>query len=258
MTQEEMFDFLLKYLFAERGEFFALPDSNSERWRLFRSLVNIREPNAISAEFLEVQDAFLQEEIKERGITDGKDLLPIIDGVSLWRGDITTLKTNAIVNAANSQMLGCFAPCHACIDNAIHTYAGVQLRLECAKIMKEQGRPEPTGKAKLTLGYNLPSKYILHTVGPIVRGAVTEQNKKELADCYRSCLDLAAQNDIRSIAFCCISTGEFHFPNEEAAVIAIKAVSDWFAERQSKIAVVFNVFTERDYDIYKRILKASI
>ena len=172
----------------------------------------------------------------------------------MWKGDITTLKCDGIVNAANSQMLGCFCPNHGCIDNAIHTYAGVQLRLECARIMGAQGREEPAGRAKITQAYNLPCSYVLHTVGPIVYGKLTEQNKTDLANCYRSCLKLAEDCGLRSIAFCCISTGEFCFPNEIAAQIAVGTVDEYKKQSGSKIKVVFNVFKEKDHAIYKRLL----
>ncbi len=172
----------------------------------------------------------------------------------LWQGDITTLPCDAIVNAANSEMLGCFGPCHGCIDNAIHTFAWVQLRLKCAEIRKKQGHREETGKAKITPGYNLPCKYILHTVGPIVRGSLTKRDCGLLASCYRSCLELAEQSGVKSIAFCCISTGEFRFPNDKAAEIAVKTVKDFKSRSHSKIKVVFNVFKELDYGIYRELL----
>ncbi len=254
MIKEANLDFLLKYLLAERREVLTLPKTFSEKWRLYRSLVNIRAPKAVSADFLSAEDELLKALIAEKGITDVNTLIPVKDGIYLWRGDITTLKADAIVNAANSGMLGCFAPCHGCIDNAIHTYAGVQLRQECAQIMQAQGNPEPTGKAKLTNGYNLPAKYILHTVGPIVSGALTEQNKKDLAGCYRSCLETAENAGIGSIAFCCISTGEFRFPNRAAAEIVIETVGDFMKNNNSAIKVIFNVFTERDESIYKELL----
>lgn len=182
MTQSERRLFLIKYLFEEREACRAsLPPMNeAEQKRVLRSLLNIREPKEPNAEFLRVQDAYLQEEIREKGITDANTLEPVEDGIYLWQGDITTLKCGAIVNAANSRLLGCFAPCHLCIDNAIHTFAGVQLRLECNRIMAEQGYPEPTSKAKLTKAYNLPSEYVLHTVGPIIGGKLTEKTKKNL------------------------------------------------------------------------------
>ena len=176
------------------------------------------------------------------------------DGLYLWQGDITTLAADAIVNAANSQMLGCFLPCHGCIDNAIHTCAGVQLRWECSEIMRRQGHEEETGKAKITKAYNLPCRHVLHTVGPIIRGAVAKADRELLASCYRSCLELAAETGLRSVAFCCISTGEFHFPNELAAKIAIQTVADWQRQNPSEIEVIFNVFKDIDYAIYRRLL----
>lgn len=248
MTKAQQLDFLIRELSPSA----AIPQSTEEKWRLFRSLVNVREPQPVSHAFLTVQDKLLQTMIAETGITNADDLQPVRDNLYLWRSDITTLKVDAIVNAANSAMLGCFVPCHACIDNAIHTYAGVQLRLECADIMREQGRQEPTGSAKITAAYNLPSKYILHTVGPIVCGALQEQDKQS---CYRSCLELAEQNGIESIAFCCISTGEFHFPNEQAAAIAVDTVSAYLKASVHIKKVIFNVFTERDERIYNELLR---
>ena len=198
MTQDERLDYLLRCLLAEQGGYtdIRMPDSITEKRRLLRSLMNVRPPAPVSAEFLVVQDAYLQERLAERGITRMGDLKPAQPGLYLWQGDITTLRVDAIVNAANSQLMGCFVPCHGCIDNAIHTYAGVQLRMECAGIMRQQGHEEETGRAKITKAYNLPCRYVLHTVGPIVHGAVTEHDIKLLADCYRSCLDLAAEKKI--------------------------------------------------------------
>lgn len=257
MTQEERLDYLLKYLLSERKEYadIRVPDKLSEKRRLLRSLMNVRPPAPIREDFLKVQDAYLTKRHAERGITKLEELSQVQHGLYLWQGDITTLCVDAIVNAANSQMLGCFVPCHGCIDNAIHTYAGVQLRLECAEIMHRQGHEEETGQAKLTKAYNLPCRYVLHTVGPIIHGTVTEQDKKLMADCYRSCLDLAAENGLHSIAFCCISTGEFHFPNELAAEIAIQTVSEWQQKHPDRIEVIFNVFKDSDYEIYKRLLR---
>lgn len=175
-------------------------------------------------------------------------------GLYLWQGDITTLAVDAIVNAANSGMTGCYIPCHGCIDNAIHTYAGVQLRLECARIMAGQRGEEPVGQAKITKAYNLPCRYVLHTVGPMIEGTVTKTDREQLSGCYRSCLDLAAANGLHSVAFCCISTGEFHFPNELAAQIAIETVQDWQQRNPDKIEVIFNVFKDSDRELYKRLL----
>lgn len=254
--QIQLLDYLIRYLLDEdkRYKGFILPDRFDEKLRILRSMMNVRMPKPIGNDFLCAQDELLQSLIAEKGISDTADLKPVKDGLYLWRGDITTLKVDAIVNAANSGMLGCFEPCHSCIDNAIHSYAGVQLRLTCADIMERQGEPEATGKVKITSAYNLPSKYILHTVGPIVSGKVTDEDRRLLVNCYRSCLELAERNEVNSIAFCCISTGVFHFPNEEAAEIAVKTVSDFLINSSQIKKVVFNVFTERDEQIYKRLL----
>lgn len=255
-SKTKALDRMIEILCAERGEKVSeLPEE--DQFGYFRALVNVRMPKAVSKEFLDLQDAYLQEALRDRGITDIADLKPIAPDLYLWKGDITTLKCDGIVNAANSQMLGCFCPNHYCIDNAIHTFAGVQLRLACAELMKAQGREEETGQAKITSAYNLPSKYVLHTVGPIVCGPLTEKHESELADCYRSCLELADKNGLQSLAFCCISTGEFHFPNERAAEIAVHTVTDYKRQRKSKIKVIFNVFKEVDHDVYARLLKAN-
>ena len=257
MTQDERLDHLLRCLLAERRGYadIRVPDDLSEKRKLLRSLMNVRPPVPASAEFLEIQDAYLTERLAKRGITRLEDLKPVQPGLYLWQGDITTLAADAIVNAANRQMLGCFVPCHGCIDNAIHTYAGVQLRLECAGIMERQGHEEETGHAKITKAYNLPCRFILHTVGPIIYGSVSEADRKLLADCYRSCLDLAAEHGLRSVAFCCISTGEFHFPNELAAQIAIQTVTDWQRQNPNQMEVIFNVFKDSDREIYERLLR---
>ena len=257
MTQDERLDRMLWYLLSERAETrgLALPADPGEKRRLWRSLVNVRPPELIDGAYLRTEDAYLQEELRRKGVTRLDDLTPVQPGLYLWQGDITTLAADAIVNAANSRMLGCFVPCHGCIDNAIHTYAGVQLRLECAGIMRRQGHEEETGRAKITRAYNLPCRYVLHTVGPIVRGAVTPRDRALLASCYRSCLDLAARHGCRSVAFCCISTGEFHFPNELAAQIAIQTVRAWQRQNPDKIEVIFNVFKDSDREIYRRLLR---
>ena len=247
-------DRLIEMLCAERGEKVAKLNA-IEKPRLFRALVNVRMPNEASKEFLQIQDEYLQEQLRLKGITDITDLTPIAPDIYLWQGDITTLKCDAIVNAANSRMLGCFCPNHGCIDNAIHTFAGVQLRQECAGIMEAQGKEEGTGQAKITKAYNLPCKYVLHTVGPIVYGELTKTHEKLLADCYRSCLALADKNGLQSVAFCCISTGEFRFPNERAAEIAVQTVAEYKRLTQSEIKVIFNVFKDYDYVIYSRLLK---
>lgn len=252
MIQEERQIYLLQKLIDEHPQYndIKIPQDTAEQKQLLRALLNIRMPKNIIEDFLTVQDDYLQEEIATKGITGIADLSPISDGIYLWQGDITTLSCDAIVNAANSGMTGCYAPCHGCIDNAIHTYAGVQLRLECARQMLEQGHEEETGKAKITPAYNLPCKYVLHTVGPVISGRVTKADRQLLASCYRSCLELAEQNGIKSIAFCCISTGEFHFPNDLAAEIAVKTVKQY----QCDMEVIFNVFRDIDYKIYRGLL----
>lgn len=259
MTQNEKRLFLIKYLINENSKYsnIVIPEDIEEQKNLLRSLFNVRMPNKVSNEFLEIQNSYLQEEIKRKGITDIRDIKPIRNGIYVWQGDITTLKCDAIVNAANSQMLGCFYPCHSCIDNAIHTFSGVQLRLECAKIMKLQNRGEETGKAKITPAFNLPCKYILHTVGPIIRGKLCKKDEELLTSCYRSCLELADKYELNSIAFCCISTGEFHFPNDRAGEIAVNTVKDYKSETNSNIEVIFNVFKEVDYEIYRRLLEEN-
>ena len=256
-TQQQRLDFLIRCLLNEKEEYrdIEVPADKREKQRLLRSLMNVRPPVPASDEFLKVQDAYLQERLEERGVTKLEDLTPVQPGLYLWQGDITTLAVDAIVNAANSQMLGCFVPCHGCIDNAIHTYAGVQLRLECAKLMTAQGKEEPTGKAKITKAYNLPCRYVLHTVGPIIYGAVTKTDQELLTGCYRSCLDLATAHGLRSVAFCCISTGEFHFPGKLAAEISIQTVKTWQQQNPNQIEVIFNVFKDSDYKIYKRLLR---
>lgn len=256
MTQNKRLDYLLRYLLAEHKEYadIRVPNDLSEKRKLLRGLMNVRPPLPVSAEFLAVQDAYLQERLAERGITRLENLTPVRPGEYLWQGDITTLNADAIVNAANSQMMGCFVPCHGCIDNAIHTYAGIKLRLECAKFMVAQGKEEPAGKAKITKAYNLPCRYVLHTVGPIIYGAVTKADRELLAGCYRSCLELATECGLHSVAFCCISTGEFHFPAELAAEIAIGTVREWQQQNPDKIEVIFNVFKDSDHEIYQRLL----
>lgn len=259
MNQTERRLFLIKKLLLEQSRYhdMGIPEEEPEQKRLLRSLLNIRMPEPVSDEFLAVQDAYLQEELRCKGITELSSLSPVQEGIYLWQGDITTLRCDAIVNAANSQMLGCFCPNHGCIDNAIHTFAGVQLRLACAELMKQQGHEEQTGEAKITPAFNLPCNYVIHTVGPIVQGWLTKKDKELLASCYRSCLELADQNDLKNIAFCCISTGEFHFPNDKAAQIAIQTVKDYKAQTHSEIEVIFNVFKETDYNIYRELLGAN-
>ena len=245
---------LIAYLLSERPEWndLTIPAKESEQFRLYRSLVNIRPAEKASAEYLKAEDEFLQKLTAQKGITDIADLQPVEKNIYLWKGDITTLQCGAIVNAANSGMTGCYRPCHNCIDNCIHTFAGVRLRLKCAEIMKAQGHEEPTGTAKITPAYNLPCDYVIHTVGPIVQGRLTEKHCELLKSCYQSCLELAILNGIKNIAFCCISTGVFGFPQDKAAEIAVQTVREFL--KTHEIEVIFNVFTEKDFDIYKRLL----
>lgn len=259
MNQEERRRFLIEELLRERPSCRRqeIPADTDRQKVLLRSLMNVRHPGAISQRFLEVQDAYLQGELAAKKITRLSELSPLQNGIYLWRGDITTLDCGAIVNAANSGMTGCYQPCHNCIDNCIHTFAGVQLRLKCAEIMEQQGYEEPTGQAKITPAYNLPCDYVIHTVGPIVRGELTRQHCELLKSCYRSCLELADENNVGSIAFCCISTGIFMFPNDRAAEIAVQTVQEYKAETGSEIEVVFNVFKEQDERIYRKLLSAD-
>lgn len=268
MTQAERLTFLIKYLMNENKalksfhgmNFFHIPVEENARKHLLRALMNIRPPEPVTKEFLNIQDEYLQEENIEKGIVSLEDIPFVNPGIYLWQGDITRLSVDAIVNAANSAMLGCFVPCHGCIDNAIHSAAGIELRLECSRIMKEnhsmkkQKIEEPAGKAKITKAYNLPCRYVLHTVGPIIYGEVTQRDCDLLSDCYHSCLELAAEYQLKSIAFCCISTGEFHFPNEAAAEIAIRTVKDYQKKNPNDLEVIFNVFKDCDYKIYKQLL----
>lgn len=256
MTQTERRLFLIRELLAERPDCrdMEIPANTQAQKRLLRSLLNLRMPRPVSRAFLEIQDAYLQAETAGKGVTNLADLQPVQDGLYIWQGDITTLRCDAIVNAANAQMLGCFCPCHGCIDNAIHTFSGVQLRAACAELMRRQGHEEYAGGAKITPAYNLPCQYVLHTVGPVIHGEVTKKDEELLAACYRSCLELAEANGIQSMAFCCISTGEFHFPNQRAAEIAVRTVSAYKQRTQSKMKVIFNVFKETDLHIYRALL----
>ena len=256
MTQTKRREYLIRYLLNEQpNNHTVIPNDILSQKRLLRSLMNVRSPKPISEEFLRVQDDYLQEELSQKHITSVSDLLPLEPGIYVWQGDITTLACDAIVNAANSGMTGCYYPCHGCIDNAIHSYAGVQLRLECDAIIKAQGHEEPTGTAKITEAYNLPCRYVLHTVGPIITGPLKKQDENLLASCYRSCLVLAEEYGLKSIAFCCISTGEFRFPNQRAAEIAVKTVREYRKQTGSEIEVIFNVFKDIDDDIYRELLE---
>ncbi len=254
--QTELLDYLVQRLEDERGHRACELVSTDDPWLQFRALVNTRPPWPADEAFLAAQDELLQGMIAESGVHGMDEALTCADDgrLRLWRGDITTFSADAIVNAANSQMLGCWAPLHYCIDNAIHTFAGVQLRLECARIMEAQGHEEPTGRAKVTPAYNLPAKRVIHTVGPIANGMPTARHRVELASSYVSCLDAAAAEGLDSIAFCCISTGVFGFPQREAAQIAVRTVRKWLDDNQSGIVVAFNVFLEADEAIYAELL----
>lgn len=256
MNQSERRSYLIQELINEKKEYrgMEIPDDLYQQKILLRSLMNIRMPDPISEEFLKIQDDYLKEELHLKGITDCDDLEEIEKGLYLWQGDITTLKCDAIVNAANSNMLGCFQPCHNCIDNCIHTYAGIQLRLECNEIMARQGHTEETGKAKMTDAYNLPCKKVIHTVGPIVQVRVTKSDQELLKSCYLECLRMADVNHLESIAFCCISTGVFSFPNKLAAKIAIDTVREYMTDKTNIKKVIFNVFKNEDKDIYQQLL----
>lgn len=259
MTQSERQIFLIKELISEKNEYknIQIPSDDAQQKILLRSLMNIREAKNADKKFLEIQDEYLQNELMQKGITDINTLSPVKKNIYLWKGDITTLKCDAIVNAANSAMTGCYEPCHSCIDNCIHTFSGIQLRAECDSLMKKQGFLEPTGNAKITGAYNLPCKFVIHTVGPIIKNSVTKKDCELLQSCYRSCLNLAKKNNLQSIAFCCISTGVFCFPNEKAAQIAVTTVKELLAKEKSQMKVVFNVFKNEDYEIYKKIFSLS-
>ncbi|MDE5547592.1 MAG: protein-ADP-ribose hydrolase [Clostridia bacterium] len=234
----------------------AVSASSETKRRLGRGLMNERAPLPVPDDILEVQDALLWTESIERGIVPLCEIKEIKNGISLWQGDITRLQTDGIVNAANKALLGCFLAGHHCIDNAIHSFAGMQVRRDCATIMAEQGGEEECGKAKITSAYNLPSKYILHTVGPMVGREVYPEERAALRSCYTSCLDLAEEAGLHSIAFCCISTGVFNYPQEEAAEIAIGTALDWkLRHPESEMKIVFNTFLPRDTQIYQNILK---
>ncbi len=242
---------VVEYLKAERPTLSGLESLND--FDTYRALVNMRQPLPIDENILKLQDVFLQKIIAERGITNSEDF-EYVDNITLWQGDISSLKVGAIVNAANSALLGCFYPLHACIDNVIQTYAGIQLRLACNNIMETQGHNEATGLAKITPAFNLPSDYVLHTVGPIISHSVRDEDRRLLASCYTSCLKLAEKNNVKSVAFCCISTGEFRFPKVEAAHIAVKTVKEYL-NNNNLIKVIFNVFTNEDRIIYEQLLK---
>ena len=243
-------DRLIEILCNERGKRVPLlPES--EKPNYFRSLCNVRPPMPVTAEFLALQDEYLTEKKRERGVANVDDF-DFADGIALFKGDITTLNADGIVNAANSAMLGCFRPLHNCIDNVIHSAAGVQVRCDCNDIMR--GKEAENGEVIVTKAYNLPSRFIFHTVGPIVSGGVTAKNENDLRKCYLNCLGKADEMNLKTLAFCCISTGVFGYPKEAAAKVAVETVKAYKARTKSTLKVIFNVFTEEDYAIYKRLL----
>ncbi len=257
MNQSERRQYLIRALLREQPRYrsMEIPADEKGQRDLLRALMNVRQPAPISDEYREVERVYLREATAEKGIVSLSDLSPVDGDLYLWQGDITRLAVDAIVNAANSALLGCFQPLHYCIDNAIHTYAGLDLRNRCNEIMQKQGHPEPTGQAKMTPGFNLPCQYVLHTVGPIVDGRLTQTHCDQLASCYRACLTLAEENGCGSIAFCCISTGVFGFPQQQAAEIAVRTVKDYKQAHQSGIKVIFNVFKDDDLAIYRALLQ---
>lgn len=257
MTQEERRVYLIKKLISEHPRYadIQIPTDSDEQKRLLRSLMNVRLAAPVDKEFLQIQDEYLQQANEEKGIVHIENMTEAEPDLYIWKGDITRLGVGAIVNAANSGMTGCYQPCHNCIDNCIHTFAGIELRNFCEDMMQEQGYEEPTGQAKLTPAYNLPCDYVIHTVGPIVRGKLTHRDEDLLKSCYEACLKLADQNGIKSIAFCCISTGVFCFPNQRAAEIAVQTVRDYKRQNDSDIKVIFNVFKDEDERIYNELLR---
>ncbi len=263
ITQEERLDYLVEEFKADSDEYRDLqtPADTEGKRRVLRSLMNIRMPRSMSEDVLKVQDDYLKERISENGIVTLADIPVTKNNLSIWQGDITRLKVDAIVNAANSQMLGCFVPMHTCIDNCIHTYAGIQMRAECHRQMNnlriKYGRDyeQPTAVPMLTPGYNLPARNVIHVVGPIVNYGLYPELEKELSDCYKNTLNMCAENSLKSVAFCCISTGVFHFPNQRAAEIAVNTVTDWMKEHEDQMErVIFNVFKDEDKEYYEQLL----
>ena len=261
VTQEERLDYLVEEFKTDSGEYRNIdtPKDTEGKRRVLRSLMNIRMPRNISSDVLRVQDEYLKGRSEEKGIVTLSDIPEIRKGLSIWQGDITRLSVDAIVNAANSQMLGCFVPMHTCIDNCIHTYAGVQLRAECSRQMNQlrirYGRDYEQPVPMLTDGYNLPAKKVIHIVGPIVQYKLTPAIEKDLADCYRNTLDMCKETGLKSVAFCCISTGVFRFPNRRAAEIAVETVTSWMSEHPEEMErVIFNVFKEEDRAIYEDLI----
>ena len=261
-TQNQRLDYLVEEFKKDSVQYMDLetPKDTEGKRRILRSLMNIRMPREMDEEVLAVQDEYLQERIRENGIVEPADIPVIRDRISIWQGDITRLAADAIVNAANSQMLGCFIPMHTCIDNCIHTFAGVQLREECNRQMNalriRYGRDyeQPTAVPMLTDAYNLPAKKVIHIVGPVVRHGLTKELEEQLAACYRNTLDMCSENGLRTVAFCCISTGVFRFPNKRAAGIAVQTVSEWLLMHTGQMdRVIFNVFKDEDREYYEQL-----
>ena len=264
MTQEQRLDTLVEAFKADSVQYKDLqtPNDENEKRRVLRSLMNIRMPRGMDESVLRIQDDYLKERIRENGIVEISDIPVILDGLSIWQGDITRLAVDAIVNAANSQMLGCFVPMHTCIDNCIHTFAGVQLRAECSRQMNQlrikygKDYEQPTAVPMLTDAYNLPAKKVIHIVGPIVQYELTPELEKDLADCYLNTLNMCLDNNLKSVAFCCISTGVFHFPNKRAAEIAVSTVDSWLSQHPGAIErVIFNVFKDEDKKYYEELIR---
>ena len=267
MTQNERLAYLVEEFKTDsvRYKDLTTPSDTEGKRQLLRSLMNIRMPKEMPEEVLKVQDEYLSGRVQEKGVVRLSDIPAIKDSnniLSIWQGDITRLRVDAIVNAANSQMLGCFVPMHTCIDNCIHTFAGIQLRAECSRQMKKMraryGRDyeQPTAVPMLTDAYNLPAKKVVHIVGPIVQDELTPELEEDLADCYTNTLELCAENNLRSVAFCCISTGVFHFPNKRAAEIAVHTVKEWLEAHPGKVdRVIFNVFKDEDRRYYESELQ---
>lgn len=257
IDSNKQLNYLLNYLIDERNEEIEIPQEYIEKRNLLRALMNVRMPNPIDDEFLKVQDEFLTDEILSKDLVGVDDINEFKGKLMLWKGDITDLNVDAIVNAANSKMLGCFVPLHNCIDNVIHSASGIQLRLECDRIMKAQNRDEDIGKAKITDAYNLASDYVIHTVGPAIslNSKPSDRDCKKLESCYKSCLEIASEYNLKSLAFCCISTGVFNFPQDLAANIAVKTVDEYLKNNETSLNhVIFNVFKDEDYMIYKNLL----
>jgi O-acetyl-ADP-ribose deacetylase (regulator of RNase III) len=264
MTQDQRLDYLVEKFKTDSVQYEDLktPKDTEGKRRILRSLMNIRMPRRMDESVLRVQDDYLKERIHENGVVELSDIPVIRGGLSIWQGDITRLAVDAIVNAANSQMLGCFVPMHTCIDNCIHTFAGVQLRAECSRQMNQlrerYGRDyeQPTAVPMLTDAYNLPAKKVIHIVGPIVQYELTPELEKDLSDCYRNTLDMCLDHNLKSVAFCCISTGVFHFPNKRAAEIAVSTVDSWLSQHPGAMErVIFNVFKDEDKKYYEELIR---